>query len=103
MPLNPNAKFCRSCGVPIREVKPDAEGRVDTSPGRDIPDPLRFLKESIRAGMDSLRQLFKTPKRLIPLIVMSALWLILALLPTLGINPWPVKMLSFLIFAQRPV
>lgn len=99
-PLNPNAKFCRSCGVPIREVKPDAEGRVDTSPGRDVPSPLHLLKESIRAGMDSFRQLFKTPKRLIPLIVMSALWLILALLPALGINPWPVKLLSFLTFAQ---
>jgi hypothetical protein len=101
-PLDPGEKFCGSCGAQIQEIRqPDTAGRADAVHRKDnTAGPLRYLKESVRAGTDSVRQLFKNPRRLIPFIALGALWLVLALLPALGINPWPVKLLSFLTFAQ---
>ena len=103
--LRPGSKFCPSCGAkPQTEAPRDAGGRARApeqraEPGK-LPGPLVLIEESVRAGQDSLRQLLKTPKRLIPMLVLGVLWLILSILPALGINPLPVRLLSFLTFAQ---
>jgi hypothetical protein len=44
--------------------------------------------------------MLKNPKQLIPMLALGTFWLVLSLLPALGINPLPVQLLSFLTFAQ---
>lgn len=44
--------------------------------------------------------MLKQPKHLVPTLVLGAVWLTLALLGAFGINPLPVRILSFLTFAQ---
>ena len=127
--LTPGAGFCDSCGARTQDngqvdAAGDADGRArteekiaaakavidqsgcsneryaDMGQNQDMPGPLGFLKSSVRAGVDSLRRLLKNPKQLIPMFVLSVLWLILSILPALGINSWPVRLLSFMTFAQ---
>lgn len=51
-----------------------------------------YIGQSIKA--------LKNPKQMIPTVVLGVFWLVLALLGSFGINPMPVRILSFLTFAQ---
>lgn len=97
-PLAPDAAFCAACG---RAARPETENPVGAAvPGPEIPGPLAFLKARARLGAESLRRLLKSPKQLIPLLALGVFWLILSVLAALGFDPWPVRLLSFLTFAQ---
>lgn len=123
--LNPDIKFCSSCGIIVQTPECTAAhgrgraeekiktaesaltkkgsidyGRYGANQSRELPSLFAFIKKSIRDGLASLQQLLKTPKRLIPMLVLGVFWLILSILPALGINPLPVRLLSFLTFAQ---
>jgi hypothetical protein len=99
--LKPGAELCGSCGAKTQTAgQPDTANPVESDKTRDIPGPLGFLRASVSAGMNSVRQLLKNPKKLIPMLILSAFWLVLSILPVLGINPLPVQVLSFLTFAQ---
>ena len=56
----------------------------------------KFIAEYIRQSLTVL----KNPKQMIPTVVLGIVWLVLALLASFGINPLPVRILSFLTFAQ---
>ena len=45
-------------------------------------------------------EILKNPKQLLPTVVLGFVWLVLGLLGSFGINPTPVRILSFLTFAQ---
>lgn len=103
--MNPGASFCSSCGAKVEiEAQPDTEiharGSKQNAAEGDRPGPPDPVKSSIRAALNSLRQFLRNPKQLIPMLALGVVWLILSLLPALGINPWPVRALSFLTFAQ---
>ena len=103
--MNPGASFCSSCGAKVEiEAQPDTEiharGSEQNAADGDRPGPPDPVKIQIRAGLDSLRQFLRNPKQLIPMLALGVVWLILSLLSALGINPWPVRALSFLTFAQ---
>lgn len=99
--VTPGAERCGSCGAQTQmSGQPDAANRADVAQVRDMPGPLRFLKESILVGIKSVLQLLRNPKQMIPMLVLGVFWLILSLLSALGINPRPVRILSFLTFAQ---
>ena len=51
-----------------------------------------YIKESLKV--------LKNPKQMLPTIVLGIIWLVIALLGAYGINPLPVRILSFLTFAQ---
>lgn len=51
-----------------------------------------YISQSIKA--------LKNPKQMIPTVVLGVFWLVLALLGSFGINPMPVRILSFITFAQ---
>lgn len=51
-----------------------------------------YISQSIKA--------LKNPKQMIPTLVLGGFWLVLALLGSFGINPMPVRILSFLTFSQ---
>lgn len=55
-----------------------------------------FIISYIRQSLNAL----KNPKQMIPTVILGIFWLVLALLGSFGINPLPVRILSFLTFAQ---
>lgn len=66
----------------------------------DVLSPVILIKESFGKLILSLKSIFKNKKRLILIGIIALLWIIFILLPVFGINPLPVKILSFLTFAQ---
>ena len=66
----------------------------------EIPGPGKVIGTGIKQFFTSIGSAFKDPKRLIPAIVLAVIWLVLNILYACGINPWPVKTLSFLSFAE---
>jgi len=97
--IAPGAEFCTFCGARVTpdERDPAAGHAQDPDPSAG---PIAFLKASIRAEAASLKQFLKNPKQWIPVLVLSLLWLILAILPALGVDFWFLRVLSFLTFAQ---
>lgn len=56
----------------------------------------KFISAYISQSMAVL----KNPKQMLPTILLGLVWLVLGLLGSFGINPLPVRILSFLTFAQ---
>jgi hypothetical protein len=56
----------------------------------------KFIISYVRQSLNVL----KNPKQMIPTVILGLFWLGLALLGSFGINPLPVRILSFLTFAQ---
>ncbi|MBP5245212.1 MAG: zinc ribbon domain-containing protein [Clostridia bacterium] len=48
----------------------------------------------------SIKSSFQSPKKFIPAIVLCVIWLALAIMQAAGFNPFPVKMMAFLTFAE---
>ncbi len=122
--LNTDEKFCATCGTPVAKssatdssapspvIAQQGNMPAPTGPGpSDAPVPVvsssrasrypqigvgKFITHSIRQSFAMLKQ----PKQLVPTLVLGAVWLTLALLGAFGINPLPVRILSFLTFAQ---
>lgn len=117
--MNEGAKFCTGCGARVNqseETKPEIikteqagqkaapeETRKATPPAAEKSAPRqsqmgigKFIADYIRQSLAVL----KNPKQLLPTIVLGLVWLALALLGSFGINPLPVRILSFLTFAQ---
>ncbi len=65
--------------------------------------PLKYLLNGVLGLFKGFQAAIKDKKKMIPAIVLAAIWLLFTLLPALGINPYPVKLLSFLTFAQGGV
>ncbi len=97
--IAPGAEFCTFCGA---RVMPDEREPADAHVQGPDPSggPLAYLKASIRAEAASLKQFLKNPKQWIPVLVLSLFWLILSILPALGVDFWFLRVLSFLTFAQ---
>lgn len=111
-PLNSGVRFCPSCGAgtgaypsaaAVQQTAAAATQPAAADPlsvAGSIPGPLEFIKLNIGPALDSLKNYLKDPKQLLPMLVLAVIWLVLSLLPALDINPWPVRLLSFLTFAQ---
>ncbi len=91
----------------LPEIQPDKQ--VEVQPGtlldlqpdnRRQPGPVKFIAASIRRGTTSMVSYFRNPRKMIPILVLAVVWLVLSVLPAMGINPLPVKILSFVTFAQ---
>ncbi|NLA11620.1 MAG: zinc ribbon domain-containing protein [Firmicutes bacterium] len=70
--------------------------------GEVLPElgPLQVLLSGGRSLLGSLGTLLNDKKKLIPVLLLALLWFLLLLLPTLGINFLPVRVLSWLTFAH---
>lgn len=62
--------------------------------------PVKFLIRGALGLITNIKGIIKDKKRLIFLAVMSLIWLLLMILPMLGINTAQIRILSFLTFAQ---
>ena len=123
--LSEGAKFCAKCGVNAFQSNESAQISTETPetakskqkisktinstkkkqpinrPSDDAPQrsPMgagKFIVAYIRQSLTVL----KNPKQMLPTVVLGLVWLVLALLGSFGINPLPVRILSFLTFAQ---
>ncbi|MDD4297203.1 MAG: zinc ribbon domain-containing protein [Ruminiclostridium sp.] len=127
--LKQDVKFCTKCGTENTPAEPQTlvDPQVRTSanltpniafasatagesrfahalPGAgELPaaiGPLKVLSQGLSGLFRGFGSAIKDKKRLIPALILALLWFILTLLPLLGINPMPVRWLSFLSFAQ---
>lgn len=96
--IKPGEQFCTSCGAEAQTgAAPDWKNATPGLAAGAVPE----IFETGTPGFSVFfRQYLKNPRQLMPILVLALLWLILSLLPALGINPLPVKILSFLTFAQ---
>ncbi|MCR5808959.1 MAG: zinc ribbon domain-containing protein [Clostridiales bacterium] len=65
-----------------------------------IPGPAKAIGDGIKRLFSSIGASLKDPKSLIPAFVLAGIWLILNILRACGVDPFPVKALSFLTFAE---
>lgn len=65
-----------------------------------IMGPFKYLSGGFTRTIRGMKTVFKNKKRLIPVIILAAVWLVLNLLPAFGIEPDSVKILSILTFAK---
>lgn len=123
--LNEGAKFCTKCGAGVFQSSESAQAGKqtpkDAKSEQEILKTVNSTKNELpvtRASGDTstnkpagiakfivayLRQalaVLKNPKQMLPTALLGLVWLVLALLGSFGINPIPVRILSFLTFAQ---
>ncbi len=63
------------------------------------PGPGKVIGTGFKSFFSSIGSAFKKPKMLIPAFVLAVVWLVLNILQACGINPVPMRILSFLTFA----
>lgn len=68
-------------------------------PGVEL-GPLKYLLGGVGRLFKGIAGVFRDKKRIVPALVVSLLWLILLLLPALGVEAKAMGWLSFLTFAQ---
>jgi len=74
---------------PINRASDDAPQHSPMGAGKFI---ITYIRQSL--------MVLKNPKQILPTALLGLVWLVLALLGSFGINPLPVRILSFLTFAQ---
>ncbi len=91
----------------LPKIQSDKQAEIQTGTLQDLqldkqrhPGPVRFIATSLRQGTASLAAYFRNPRKMIPILGLAVVWLVLSILPAMGINPLPVKVLSFVTFAQ---
>lgn len=92
-PLGPQSRFCRACGTPVQAGGVSA---VATRP----PGPVRYVINSLKDAFAGMKAAFKSPKMLLPTIVMSLVWTALSYLKLLLPDSVLVYAASLLTFAQ---
>ncbi len=65
-----------------------------------VLSPVKCIIDGFQRIIRNLKTVFQDKKRLISALVLGVIWIVLMLLPKLGFNPLPVKILSALTFAQ---
>lgn len=65
--------------------------------------PFTTLVSGMKRIFISFKSAFKNKKALIPAVILAVTWIVLTVLPMFQINPLPVKLLSWLTFAQGGV
>lgn len=99
--LYPGEEFCSFCGKQVvKDSGPYVETSANKSVGVNDERSRSSNKSTIFRIIDPLRQFFKNPTQWISMIVLAVLWFILSMLVAQDINPWIVKVISFLTFAQ---
>lgn len=99
--ITDEAQFCTHCGAMVDSVRATDPNGMGLQAAATAPTSLTgLIRNSFRQAKEALSAYFKNPKQLIPVIVLAVFWLLLGILQAFGISPWPLKLLSFLTFAQ---
>lgn len=62
--------------------------------------PIKLIINNLKNVKTNITALKEDKKKLFLVLALSLIWFLLTLLPGIGINPLPIKVLSFLTFAQ---
>ncbi|NCC87164.1 MAG: hypothetical protein EOM05_04775 [Clostridia bacterium] len=54
----------------------------------------------VKRTIAGFKKVLKNKKQLFPVLILAIIWTVLTFLPAIGINPLPVKLLSYLTFAR---
>ncbi len=108
--------ICPNCGNPLEKDSPQLMNEVtkiqsfaSNSKGEisfsnqtlmQTMNPMLVLERKAMGMMSGLKNIFKDRRKLFLVLILAFLWILLILLPYLGFNPLPIKILSFLTFAQ---
>ena len=68
--------------------------------GGKIPGPFSVIGSRIKGWFSSIGSSLKNPKKLIPVFVLAGVWIVLIILYCFGVSVLPVKIASFLTFAE---
>lgn len=74
--------------------------RQDAGGVAEILGPLQVIIQAVGDLFGKIKGAFKEKKRIVPIIMITLIWLVLILLPMLGIDSGIFRFLSFLTFAQ---
>ena len=67
---------------------------------KDKTNVLAILKNGLSSIIAGIKAGLQDKKKLVPAFVLGGIWVVLTLLPALNINPFPLKIMSWLTFAQ---
>ena len=84
----------------ISSLGETAMGGLGPALSRSVPGAGSIIGSGIRSFFSSFRSLFKDPLNYIPVLILAGVWLITNVIQAFGFNPFPLKMSSFLIFAD---
>ena len=65
-----------------------------------IPGPGKVIGYGFKSIGASVKQVFKHPLRLLPAIILAVIWLVINILQACNVNSTPVRVISFLTFAE---
>ncbi len=63
-------------------------------------NPMMVLEKGAQAFLLGFKSIFKNKRKLMLIAILAIIWITLIILPYVGFNPLPVKIASFLTFAQ---
>lgn len=94
-PLKEGARFCIGCGKPIdvsptesnaahkeQPSKTAIQAETNVKPINTVPNKGGFLNQLF----DEIKDLLKHPKKLLPTIILSVVWVLFSILSTVGVN-----------------
>lgn len=94
-PLKEGARFCNGCGKPIdvsptesnaahkeQPSKTAIQAETNVKPINTVPNKGGFLNQLF----DEIKDLLKHPKKLLPTIILSVVWVLFSILSTVGVN-----------------
>ena len=65
-----------------------------------VPGPGKVIGSSFKSLFASIADIFKKPIKLIPAIVLAVIWFVINILQACNVNSTPVRVISFLTFAE---
>lgn len=102
--LRAGDRFCLGCGRAVAAESSDgprdAIAQRKPQAAATPTGPLPFVMGRFKAAFKELRTMLKTPSRLLPTLILAAIWLVLTMLPFFGIEWMPLRALSFITFAR---
>lgn len=107
-PLSNQDNFCPHCKKPQNNVRYITETgevflrqfEVDNENKMNVTSPFKIVFNKLFIMFKQSLNLIKDPKKIIIPLVLSIIWLICSLLPRLGISNSPIKLISYLSFAE---
>ncbi len=108
-PIKTGEKFCAVCGTAVAQDEYQhavANGEHTQTNQTVVKEPMPFgkaVKQGVKKLTTALKIMLKNPKKmfllLLPTVIISAIWLVLSLLFSLGVSALPLQILSFFTFA----
>lgn len=96
-----NADRLENTAIKQEKIETSSEGAsTNQAPADTLPPAPGKIGPLLGTYLRQSLDILKNPRQMLPTIILGLVWLAIALLGSLGINPLPVRILSFLTYAQ---